>query len=617
MIQRYDPATATNLPTLMGQLNMNWWTNNVGAQVESNRLAIAVLETGKVSLVTYNSGLTNQAATNAAFEDRITGVETGKQSLAMQTATNTYFQGLHTAQGNTNAYFEVFKVAQENSNAYYLVLFTNQINSNSYFQAFKVAQGNTNVYFENVKIAQAASNAYFELFIVSQGVTNSAFQALHTAQASSNSYFEGRLVAHDNSNTYFQGLFTAQDVSNTWFTLMITNHAALFVLQNTTNAVFQSLFDAQANTNAYMEAFKVAQQAFKTAQLASNAAYLVLFEAQANTNAYFEGFKVEQGSSNAYFEAFKVTQDATNTYFDSMFTAQNDTNAAFEDRIATIEDAGYITGGTNLYLELTVADRTQITTNLSGLTQAQYTGVVSGIAFTGITTLTEGRIYEWGFSKSNAYGTSVLSLATLSLTATNAGATSNYFKYSGTNTMLILTLWGDGSSKSDVGEVFVKQITNGDMGVAGDLYVGNRVFINGQSAFPTNEPLFIASPAYGITAALTTAWNKASTDAVTATSQCATLSGQIAAIGGLAVLRYNVLSNATDCIDVVATIAGITAARDGTTITMTIPAGGHVLSAVVRWDGTLGAAFTLDMGTVDMVNASALTRWGGIVPSIP
>ena len=116
MIQRYDPATATNLTTLMGQLNMNWWTNNVGAQVESNRVAIAILVTGKVDLVTYLAHTASQTLTNTDFETRIAGVETGKMALADQTATNTYFQGLHTAQGNSNTYFQGLHTAQANTN---------------------------------------------------------------------------------------------------------------------------------------------------------------------------------------------------------------------------------------------------------------------------------------------------------------------------------------------------------------------------------------------------------------------------------------------------------------------------------------------------------------------
>ncbi len=69
MIQIYDPATATNLPGMLGELNLSWWSNNVGILVESNRIRIAVFETGKVDLVAFN-------LTNAIFEGRITTNET-------------------------------------------------------------------------------------------------------------------------------------------------------------------------------------------------------------------------------------------------------------------------------------------------------------------------------------------------------------------------------------------------------------------------------------------------------------------------------------------------------------------------------------------------------------
>ena len=44
MIEDYDPGTETNILTLMGQINMAWWTNNLGALVVSNTARIEVLE---------------------------------------------------------------------------------------------------------------------------------------------------------------------------------------------------------------------------------------------------------------------------------------------------------------------------------------------------------------------------------------------------------------------------------------------------------------------------------------------------------------------------------------------------------------------------------------------
>ncbi len=52
MIQDYDPATGTNLPTMMGQINMDWWSNNVGVLVQEmytgklDKVAAAIYATG-------------------------------------------------------------------------------------------------------------------------------------------------------------------------------------------------------------------------------------------------------------------------------------------------------------------------------------------------------------------------------------------------------------------------------------------------------------------------------------------------------------------------------------------------------------------------------------------
>ena len=74
--------------------------------------------------------------------------------------------------------------------------------------------------------------------------------------------------------------------------------------------------------------------------------------------------------------------------------------------------------------------------------------------------------------------------------------------------------------------------------------------------------------------------------------------------------RYAAMSVANEQIEVLATGTNITAARVGTTITTTIPSGVKLISMRLRWDGSLGATFTLKLGTVDMANASATDRWG-------
>ena len=104
MIQEYDPATATNLVTEMGEINMSWWSNNVGAQVTSNRVRIAVFETSKVSRVAFDG-------TNAIFEGRIGSNEAFNVAQAITNAAIdvrlSAEEAATTAQALTNANFGV------------------------------------------------------------------------------------------------------------------------------------------------------------------------------------------------------------------------------------------------------------------------------------------------------------------------------------------------------------------------------------------------------------------------------------------------------------------------------------------------------------------------------
>jgi len=73
--------------------------------------------------------------------------------------------------------------------------------------------------------------------------------------------------------------------------------------------------------------------------------------------------------------------------------------------------------------------------------------------------------------------------------------------------------------------------------------------------------------------------------------------------------RYSALASN---IHVRATSTGVTATMVGTLVSLTIPANVVIEAAVVRWDGGDGSGFTLDMGTVDMLNSSLYDRWGVI-----
>jgi hypothetical protein len=126
-------------------------------------------------------------------------------------------------------------------------------------------------------------------------------------------------------------------------------------------------------------------------------------------------------------------------------------------------DAGYLTSTNTRYDALDVADMDLISTNISGLTDGTYTGVVTSVAFTGAMDTVAGRFYVWGFTKQNNFGTGTLSAAGAERVVTAAGTSSNYFKALSADSNLVLRIDGDGSSKSDVSNVFVYEVTNGLM----------------------------------------------------------------------------------------------------------------------------------------------------------
>jgi hypothetical protein len=426
MIQRYDPATATNQTTLMGAINMNWWTNNVGAQVESNRVRIALFETSKVDRVAFDG-------TNLIFEGRIAAEES---KSAAQIVSNALYE-------SRIASNEVFRI-------------TTQPATNTIFQNLFVAQGNTNSLFQGLLDSLAGTNSLFQGFFNSQTSTNSLFQGWFTAQTGTNSLFQGLLDALASTNSIFQGLFDAQSV---------------------TNSVFQGLFNAQANTNAALSASIAAGETGNVSLVTYNAHV----SAQANTNSFFQGLLDALAGTNSLFQGW--------------FTAQTDTNAAFEPRIQEGEtaygwgdhaSAGYLSATQSIYSALTIADRSQLGTNISGLTQGTYTGSLTSVSYTGVTVMVVGRTYLMGYTKVGASGTSTLSIASQTLTKTTAGATSNYFDYSGTDTNLVLKLDGDGLSICNVSGVYVQQITNGDLHVARNLDVGDSIRFGGVSR--TNWP---------------------------------------------------------------------------------------------------------------------------------
>jgi hypothetical protein len=78
-------------------------------------------------------------------------------------------------------------------------------------------------------------------------------------------------------------------------------------------------------------------------------------------------------------------------------------------------------------------------------------------------------------------------------------------------------------------------------------------------------------------------------------------------------VRYQACSTAGFEIYVLASAAGVTATVatvPSGLITFTIPAGVTLVSARIRWPGTWGTYFCLDMGTTDMGNTGFANRWG-------
>jgi hypothetical protein len=276
MIQRYDPSTATNLVSMMGAINMGWWSNNVGAQVESNRLNIIILTTGKTDLVTYNA---------------------------------------HVA-----------------------------------------AQANSNL----------------------------GFQAFDTAQVATNANHESRIASNE--------------------TFRITTQPA-------------------TNLNLQMQITAVASTA--------NAAY----------------------------------------------PASNPSN--------------FLTTAVNRYDSLYVADLSKLGTNIAGLTQGVYAGSLTSVSYTGVTEMVIGRTYVWGYTKLGADGTSTLSIASQSLLATAVGATSNHFTYTTADTNLILKLDGNGMALCNVSNIYVRQVTNGNINAAGNMNIGGNMYLNG--VLMVNPALHIAA----------------------------------------------------------------------------------------------------------------------------
>jgi len=349
--------------------------------------------------------------------------------------------------------------------------------------------------------AQVESNRS-DIIVLTTGKTDLVTYNAHVAaQANTNAGFETRII----SNETFR--ITTQPATNVSLQTQITSNQN----QITDNKV------AQANTNAGFESRISSNEVFRiTTQPATNANLQAQITSnytnQNATNAVLQGQitlnLTNQNATNTLLQLQisqnQTNQTATNTVLQNQiaanYTNQNATNAAFEPRIAKGELAwswgdwsgqGFLTSATNIFTVLYVADRSKLATNIAGLTQGVYTGSLTSVSYTGTTEMVLSRTYVWGYTKIGTDGTSTLSIASQSLSATAPGATSNYFTYTTADTNLILKLDGNGFSICNVSNVYVRQITSGNVHVAGDVNVGG--VIRAYGAILTNPAAHIAA----------------------------------------------------------------------------------------------------------------------------
>lgn len=164
------------------------------------------------------------------------------------------------------------------------------------------------------------------------------------------------------------------------------------------------------------------------------------------------------------------------------------TNATGDFYPMTGNPENYLKATSNRFDEITVAQLASIDSNICGLTQGTYTGVLTTVSYTGVTAVVNGRSYLWGLTKQNSFGTSTLSIAGCSLVQTNSGTYTNYFTAKSADSNLVLRLDGNGSSKSDVSSIFVNQITGGDANVSGTIRAGAGITVNGNSVLLDTAP---------------------------------------------------------------------------------------------------------------------------------
>lgn len=290
------------------------------------------------------------------------------------------------------------------------------------------------------------------------------------------------------------------------------------------------------------------------------------------TNAWMVGYVTSTGIANPNLVFYWGTSDIGATASGWPYT-----NAAGTSGVGAVSsEAASLTGGTLYYYRLYAADASN--TAWSGVSVFRATPIPTNLPAPGTVSLS---------ADTNGVLTSPTNLCLPDNTGTNltervkkleATSGSTYTSASLINVAFTPTNWT--AAAANVEEHLIAADT------AIGAHVGN-----------TSNPHAVTAAQLG----------------AASTATVAAIDGRVTALEATTPLyRYAAMTNSGEEIEVLATAAGVTAARVSTTITVTIPAGVRVLSMRVRWNGANGSAFTLDMGTNDMTNAGLADRWAAL-----
>ena len=223
LIIEYDPATSTNVWAQLTQLNINFFSNNVGAQVESNRVNIGIMQTGKTDVVTFNA--TNALKVDVATFNATNALKVDLTDYAI--ATNLFATGkVDLVTFNATNALKVDITTFNATNALKTDLAT--FNATNALKADKTTVNATSAVFE----VRIASNETYRT--TTQAATNTALQLQiannFAAQGNTNTGFNVRIVSNETFRT------TTQPATNTAIQNQVTGN---LTNQNVTNVAVQ------------------------------------------------------------------------------------------------------------------------------------------------------------------------------------------------------------------------------------------------------------------------------------------------------------------------------------------------------------------------------------------